>query len=130
MNHYHRNRITYFCFTIIVIGFGLFSRSKYIPNMIYPYFGDLLYTLMFFFIFGFLFPKKKSYQIAILSIGLCYFIEITQLYQADWINNIRNTTFGKLTLGSGFLWSDIISYSLGGLLGVFIEKVLLQSKPT
>jgi len=123
-----RNRITYFFSTLLIIGLGLFSRSKYIPTIIYPYLGDLLYTLMYFFIFGFLFPKKKTYQIALLSVGLCFIIEISQLYQAEWINHIRQTILGKLTLGSGFLWSDFVCYSLGALIGVFVEKVGLQSK--
>lgn len=119
----NRNRLTYFFLILITIIFGIFSRSSYIPKFIYPYLGDFLYTLMLFFIFGFLFPKKKVFQIAMMSIGLCFLIEISQLYQADWINAIRKTIIGKWTLGSGFLWSDIVSYTLGGLFGVFIEKV-------
>ena len=123
-----RDRGTYFLITILIIALGIFSRSSYIPKFIYLYLGDFLYTVMFFFIFGFLFQKQSTYKIAIMSIGLCFLIEISQLYQADWINDLRNTTLGKWTLGSGFLWSDMVSYTLGGLLGVFIEKVFLQSK--
>ena len=118
----HRNRFHYFIFILVTIGFGIFSRSSYIPKSIYPYLGDFLYTIMFFFIFAFIFPKQYSYKIAILSIGLCFAIEISQLYQADWINILRNTTLGKWTLGSGFLWSDLVCYTLGGMFGIFFEK--------
>ena len=123
-----RHRGIYLFIIILVIGLGIFSRSSYIPKFIYPYLGDFFYALMFFFILGFLFPKQSTYKNVIMSIGLCFLIEISQLYQADWINDLRNTTLGKWTLGSGFLWSDLVSYTLGGLLGFFIEKVLLQSK--
>lgn len=125
-----RNRWLYLSLTFIIIGIGLFSRTRFIPSTIYPYLGDFLYTLMFFFLFGFLFPQKKTSHIALISINLCFVIEISQLYQAEWINQIRQTTIGKLTLGSGFLWSDLVSYTLGGLMGVLIEKVLIQSNST
>lgn len=42
-----------------------------------------------------------------------FFIEFSQLYQADWINQIRATTLGGLVLGYGFLYADLVSYSIG-----------------
>lgn len=81
---------------------------------------------MFFFIFAFLFPKQAPYKIAIISIGLCFAIEISQLYQADWIKNLRNSTLGKWTLGKGFLWSDLVCYTLGGMFGVLFEKIVVD----
>ena len=119
-----RNRLHYFILTILIIALGLFSRSTYIPELIYPYLGDVLYTFMFFFIFGFIFPKWNSMKIAILSIFTCYCIELTQLIQADWMLHIRSYRIGGLILGFGFLWSDIVSYTIGGLLGFILEKSL------
>ena len=87
--------------------------------------------MMFFFVFGFLFPKLSSIRIAIVAIGWCYFIELTQLYQADWINQIRHTKLGGLILGFGFLWSDLISYVIGGFLGFAIEtRLIVRTKPS
>jgi len=121
-----RNRLNYLIFTLLIIALGLFSRSRFIPEFIYPYLGDVLYTFMFFFIFGFLFPKWSSMKIAILSILTCYCIELTQLIQADWMLQLRSYRLGGLILGHGFLWSDIVSYTIGGLLGYFIEKIWYQ----
>ena len=50
-------------------------------------------------------------------------IEISQLYQAEWINNIRHTTLGGLILGQGFLWSDMVAYTVGVIIGALFEKV-------
>jgi hypothetical protein len=116
-----RNRIHYLFFIILAIGFGLFSRSRFIPDLIYPYLGDLLYCLMFYFIIGFLFPKIKSVNVLLYCVAICFVIEVSQLIKVDWLNEIRNTTLGKLTLGSGFLWSDLVSYTLGGLVGFELE---------
>lgn len=123
-----RNRSHFLIFTILTIAVGLFSRSRFIPELIYPYLGDLLYCLMFYFVFGFLFPKMESVNVLLFSVATCFVIEISQLVDVNWLNEIRDTTLGKLTLGSGFLWSDLVSYSLGGLLGFGFENYILKNK--
>ena len=54
---------------------------------------------------------------------LCFLLEFSQLYQVKWINNIRKTGPGKLVLGQGFLWSDLLAYSLG----ILVLSCLLAS---
>ena len=66
----------------------------------------------------------KTYLL--IKIAICFIIEVSQLIKVDWLNEIRNTTLGKLTLGSGFLWSDLVSYTLGGLVGFVLEKYFLK----
>jgi hypothetical protein len=110
-----RNRILYLILLIVVIVAGLFSR-KYealFPSWLNDYLGDALWAAMIFVGLAFLFPKKTSTRIAIFSLAFCYLIEISQLYQADWINAVRHTTLGGLVLGFGFLWSDILAYTIG-----------------
>ncbi len=127
MNHQiNRNRIQYFLLILFIIAIGLFSRTKFIPSIIYPYLGDYLYCLMFYVLFGVLFPKKEPISIALLSIGLCFFIEILQLYKADWILAIRSYRLGGLILGHGFLWSDLLSYTLGGITGFVLELFCMK----
>lgn len=116
--------VTYSILTCITIGLGLMSRTTYIPELIYPYLGDVLYALMFYWIFATLFPNIKVSHLFYLAVGSCFLIEISQLYQAEWINEIRHTRLGSLVLGFGFLWSDLVSYTLGGLLGLQIDKYL------
>jgi len=48
-----------------------------------------------------------------LSLAFSYCIEISQLYHDTWIDAIRGTTLGALVLGHGFLWSDIVAYTVG-----------------
>lgn len=112
-----RNRWHYFLFIALTIALGLLSRMGMVPKFIYAYLGDALYALMFFFIFAWLFPRPPTWKIILLSIGTCYLIEMSQLYQADWINGIRRTRLGGLILGFGFLWSDLVSYLVGGMIG-------------
>ena len=125
----NRNRIQWFFLIVITIGIGLFSRSRFIPECIYPYLGDVLYAVMYYFIFGFLFPEMKSGKVLLLSILTCYAIELLQLYQADWIEQLRRYKIGGLILGFGFLWSDMVAYTIGGGMGWLVEKyVILKRK--
>ena len=128
MKKINRSRLTYFFIIIFTIILGLLSRTSLTPAFIYPYLGDYLYALLYFFIIGFLFPQMKPLKVAIISIIICYLIESLQLYQADWINNIRSYKLGGLILGYGFLWSDIISYTLGGITGFVLENLFYRKK--
>ncbi|AIK39202.1 MULTISPECIES: DUF2809 domain-containing protein [Bacillus] len=120
---YKRNRLLYAILTIIVVILGLASRkfAYALPNLLNAYLGDALWALMIFIGFGFLFHKMKIKKIAFLSLLFCYGIEISQLYHADWIDNIRATTLGGLVLGYGFLWSDLLAYTIGVGTGMLCE---------
>lgn len=121
-------RIRYTILFVLTIIIGLFSRSSYIPDLIYPYIGDLFYAVMMYWIFAFLLPKERSFKVAVYAVGLCFAIEVFQLYQAEWINTIRHTLFGRLVLGSGFLWSDLVCYCLGGLIGYYIDQIFIKDR--
>ncbi|MBX4259235.1 DUF2809 domain-containing protein [Clostridium estertheticum] len=118
-----RNRLLYAGMTIIVIGLGLYSRkmANIIPNFLNMYLGDALWALMVFIIFGFIFREMKTKIVAIIGISFCYLIEISQLYHASFIDNIRETTLGGLVLGDVFSWSDFLGYAIGILVGVILD---------
>ena len=123
-------RVLYFIITSLVMIMGLLSRKFMFifPKNIAPFIGDMFWAMMVYFGFRFLLPKLsllKSFNIALIfSFG----IEISQLYQSNWINSIRKTTIGGLVLGHGFLWMDLISYTIGIIIAVIIDKVLSYAK--
>lgn len=83
------NRIYYFCLIFIVILFGILSRKiKAVP----VYFGDLLYAIMIYFGVRFILINYSLKKAVLLSLLLCFFIEILQLYTAEWMVSIRKTT--------------------------------------
>jgi len=72
--------------------------------------------------------NKKATQILIFALLICYTIEFSQLYQADWINELRKTLFGKYVLGQGFLWIDILAYTFGALAAFLVERIAFKNK--
>lgn len=120
-----KNRIRYFIITIIIMFMGLLSRKFMFifPRNIAPFVGDMLWAMMVYFGFRFLFPKLNITKSLALAFLFSFSIEISQLYQAEWINNIRNTIIGGLIFGHGFLFEDLISYSIGIILGCVVDKL-------
>lgn len=123
-------RLKYFLLTILTMFLGLISRKymSYLPQLISPYLGDILWATMVYFGFKFLFPKSTKIKGILLAIVFSYSIEFSQLYQATWINNLRSTTLGALVLGHGFLFSDLVCYTIGILFGFIFDFKIIKLK--
>ena len=121
-----RIRFVYLIATTVVVFAGLATR-KYrgqLPAFLAEYAGDTLWALMLFLLVSTLLAGRPILTRAAISLALAFLVEISQLYHAPWINSIRQTTLGGLVLGFGFLWSDLVCYSVGILTGSLAEWVL------
>ena len=95
---------------------GLFSRSsvaEFLPDFIVTYAGDTLWSLALYLFLGILLPHMSVLRMAALALVLSFGVEVSQLYQADWVNAIRETRVGGLILGFGFKLSDLACYTTG-----------------
>ena len=121
-----RNRLHYALLIILAILLGLGSRKfpDILPSFLYIYLGDTLWAIMVFFIMGFLRPRNSRLSIGILALGFSFAIEFSQLYHAFWIDQVRHTALVGLIFGFGFLWSDLICYTIGIILGIGFEKYI------
>lgn len=118
-----KSRIYYFFVFLFIILLGILSRKvSFIPLWI----GDFLYAVMIFTLVRIFFPVKKVSLIVLLSLLICYGIEFLQLYQGEWMIELRKTLFGRYVLGQGFLWSDILAYTFGIITAFIIEKLILK----
>lgn len=115
-----KTRITYLILTIATIILGLLSRHF---TLIPLFIGDILWATMVYFIMRFLFITKAIRFNVIAALLFCFAIEFSQLYKAPWIDAIRHTLFGRLVLGEGFLWGDLLCYVFGVGVGVGIDKM-------
>lgn len=125
-----RHRPIYAILIITVIIAGLSSRrfARYLPSVIAAYAGDTLYALMIYLGIGLIFTKYSIKRVAIIALLCSLLIELSQLYHAGWIDAVRHTRLGGLILGFGFLWSDLICYSIGVGLGFIFESVYLTKQ--
>lgn len=123
----NRSRKTYVIIMLITIVLGLLSRSKLsMPDFISTYAGDTLWALTVFLMFCVILSKQKTWVLFLCAIVFAYSIEFLQLYQAPWIESIRNTIPGKLILGFDFVFSDFICYTIGILFGALADIVIIK----
>ena len=124
-----RNRIVYGLLTSSVVLLGLASRLMFGDiSFVKLYVGDALWALMVFFGFAATFRRWPTKTVTLAAMLFSFGIEISQLYHAPWIDNLRATRLGALVLGFSFVWSDLLCYSLGIAVGVFIETYLISAR--
>ncbi|WP_245827561.1 DUF2809 domain-containing protein [Paenisporosarcina indica] len=118
-------RIAYMIAIIITILLGLASRkySHQLLLFVAQNAGDILWAMMVYFGFRFLLVRQNLLTAVLLSFLFSYGIEFSQLYQEDWINQVRGTLFGALILGKGFLAVDLIRYTTGIMIVAILDKV-------
>jgi hypothetical protein len=123
-----RSRISYLIAAIAVTILGLSSRrySRLLPEFIASYAGDTLWALMVFLGIGMLFARWTTLRVALTALLFAFTIELSQLYHAGWLDQIRHTRAGGLILGYGFLWSDLLCYGVGIAAGSILEIALKE----
>lgn len=127
----NRNRLFYGGAVVGVMVMGLLSRRvDGLPRFLAVYSGDVLWATMVFLGIAFLFKTQPSKYIAVAALLFSFGIEFSQLYHAPWIDQIRATTIGGLVLGYGFLWSDLICYTVGIIIAMVIDYFMKNLKIT
>ncbi|MFB9325178.1 DUF2809 domain-containing protein [Paenibacillus aurantiacus] len=110
-----RLRLGYAAALVAVMLLGLASRrfAGALPSFIASHAGDALWAAMVYVGFRVLFVRRSVLFAAVASAAFSAAIECSQLYQAPWINAVRETTLGALVLGHGFLAVDLLRYATG-----------------
>ncbi|MEP6748818.1 MAG: DUF2809 domain-containing protein [Bacteroidota bacterium] len=123
--NYKNRRVVYFILFLLVIPLGLSTRKEpqWYFSFMADYGGDILWSTMFFLLFRCFWPQEPLWKIALYTYSFSVAIEISQLYQAPWINSIRHTFLGSMLLGFSFSWSDILCYLVGTVAGLLIASI-------
>jgi len=106
--------------------FGLLIRTKaeYFPTLFATYAPDVLWAFLVFALVVIFASRLTATKATIIALAIAYFMECSQLYQAPFINSIRDTRVGGLLLGHGFLWSDLLCYTVGIALGAICDFII------
>jgi hypothetical protein len=104
---------------------GITSRKiKWVPT----FFGDSLYAVMVYYGMRMFFINLMIQKTAILALLFCFGIEFLQLYDGEWMLEIRRSTAGHYVLGQGFIWSDLVYYTLGIIVAVYLDFKFINRK--
>jgi len=118
-----RVKISYLLCAAVVLALGLASRryDVWLPTILSEYSGDTLWALLVFLGVSALRPDARLLVRGGVALGFAFLVEISQLYHAPWIDAIRATKIGGLVLGFGFLWTDLVCYTVGATIGMSLD---------
>ena len=103
-------RICYLAGIAVLIALGLLSRRvKFVPSAC----GDALWAMMVYCCFRIVLIRKPMIISAVAALITSFAIEFSQMLTPDWLVKIRSTFLGHMLLGQGFLWSDLLAYTIG-----------------
>lgn len=121
-----KKRALYLLLIISTLIIGIASREvpKIFSAFFAEYLGDTLWAFLVFWILRFIFIEKSGFILASASLMFSYSIEISQLYKAVWLVELRQTIPGSLILGHGFIWSDLVCYTVGVLFAYLIDYLI------
>lgn len=103
------------------IALGLLSRRYPLPGILAEYTGDALYTSAAFAGLALLLVGARTRSLAIAAFVLSAVVEFSQLLSWPWLDDLRSTLCGRLMLGSGFKWPDMVAYSLGAMAAAVVD---------
>ncbi len=89
--------------------------------IIRPFFGDFLAVICLYFLLK-TFLKLQNLTLAFISIMLAYTIELLQYFDFLALSGLQKYKIISIVLGSSFDWGDILAYTLGILVLVFLER--------
>ena len=103
-------RICYLAGIAVLIALGLLSRRvKFVPAAC----GDALWAMMVYCCFRIVLIRKPLVISAAAALIASFAVEFSQMLKPDWLVKIRSTFLGHMLLGQGFLWSDLLAYTIG-----------------
>lgn len=118
MLNFHRQYFTaallLFCTEILI---ALFAHD----NFIRPYFGDLLVVILLYC----LVKSFYNFPVRITSMSVLlfsYLIETLQYFNLVHHLGLDNSNIANILIGNSFAWLDILAYTLGIFLVLWIEK--------
>lgn len=124
--HAPRPRALYVALLVLTVASGLASRRfpDWQPLWLARYAGDTLWAVMVFWMSCLLAPRRPTVALAVFALAVAYAVEFSQMYRSSWSDAVRGSAFGALVLGQGFLWSDLVCYSVGVGLAALLDAGL------
>jgi hypothetical protein len=123
-----KRSIIYSLLFIFCVWLALATRRhpEWFYHLIAKYGGDTIWAGEFLFFLRILFPQAKLFRLAVFNYLFGVIVEVSQLWHTPWLDAIRHTQIGKLMLGVGFVWSDLLCYAVGTLgawgIGILIDR--------
>ena len=129
MKHVFKFNWLYFLFTILLFATEIFIAKCVHDTIIRPYGGDFLVVILIY-CFVKSFVDTPVFPTAIGVLLFSFLVELLQyLHFVDRIG-LGNNRIARIIIGVSFEWIDLLSYILGILTVLLLERLLGQKRRT
>ena len=124
MKAHTKKLLQYTSAVIALIALGLLSRRiNGIPDAC----GDALWAMMVFCCWRIVLVLRPLKTVAVVALITSYLVEFSQILSFDLLVRLRSTFLGHMLLGQGFLWIDLLAYTIG-IIVIYIITVFIEKK--
>lgn len=124
MKAHTKKRLRYTSAVIALIALGLLSRRiNGIPDAC----GDALWAMMVFCCWRIMLVRRPLKTVALVALITSFLVEFSQILSFDLLVRLRSTFLGHMLLGQGFLWIDLLAYTIG-IIVIYIITVFIEKK--
>ena len=94
-------------------------------QIVRPYIGDVLVVILIY-CFVRSFVVVPVWTLAICTLLFAYFIELLQYFKIVKVLGLEQFTLARVVIGTSFSWIDMLCYTIGVAIIVWVEKVLVH----
>ena len=117
----------------LVVVAGLASRRvDALPGFVVEHAGDTLWTTAAVLAIALAFGTSARTS-AIAGYGTSLLVELSQLWQPAWLEELRDNDLVALAIGRGWVWGDLVRYGVGAVLGYGLLRLIdrgVAGRPT
>ena len=70
-----------------------------------------------------LLPRWSIWRVALIALLFSFAVECSQLWNPEWLENLRGYRAIALLIGRGFVWIDLVAYTIGVAVAAVIERL-------
>jgi hypothetical protein len=116
---------TYFWLALLLFLIEVLIAAFAHDRFIRPYFGDFL-VVIFLYCLVRSFFKAPYFKVALAVLLFAYLIEVLQYFHFIRHLGLQHSLLARLILGSGFEWLDLVMYTVGIALVLWVEQRLTR----
>lgn len=113
---------------LLVLAAGLASRRiDGLPSVVEDHVGDVLWATAVVLALAVVWPAHRPEMHAAAGFAIAFIVELSQLWNPEWLDDLRANDLAALVLGRGFLWADLPRYAVGCLLGYGLLRWVVRT---
>jgi hypothetical protein len=116
----------YFFLTVLLFCIEVFIAIYVKDAFVRPYVGDLLVVILLYCFFKSFWSASVT-TVSLVVLIIAYMMEVAQYFNLVHHLGLQHSRLAKIILGSAFEWIDLLAYTLGIVLVLWIEKRRLHT---